>query len=228
MAVKALEKKTEIPTEPSPAAHPEIIDTTTESDSVEMYYAGSKFFWRSRRTLDIQIHCHGKAVVEVIPFDHDSFTEFGRVYLRLSTILRAIDPAAIELKVKDLMDADIAAGATASDAAEVIGARREAATKLVVSTYTLSRLVLEQREGEDEKLVFQHGASDGPSDSPILDPSTIIVEPVKIERRRKSTTAEVHEAIEGVTDAHRHVSIARQKAEENSLIIDELLKNIEK
>jgi hypothetical protein len=45
----------------------------------KLLYSGTKFFWRSKHTLDIHIYLHCITnVVEVIPFDVDRFKEMNR------------------------------------------------------------------------------------------------------------------------------------------------------
>lgn len=64
-----------------------------EGKHYKLLYTGSKLFWRTQRSIDVDIYLHiGPHVLEVITFDSNKHKEMSRIYLNYA-IVEVITPA---------------------------------------------------------------------------------------------------------------------------------------
>lgn len=109
-----------------------------------LLYSGTKFFWRDRDDVEIQMFTHIKQkTLEIVAIDIDLGIECNRMYLSLTNIMRMID----EKKLRLSFDNDF------------LSSRYETAKRQALCTFVLSRLQMDCSHNK-KKLTFVPSATD--------------------------------------------------------------------
>ena len=143
---------------PSPEPIPIPIDNNTQEKEINyiLLYTGSKFFWRSRLTFEINIYLHkDQDILEIISFNSESFIENNRIYLNLTTLLNVAGKGAIDAKMEVLYVAKLAQDPTLlSRPEQSYESRYEEAKNALASSFTLARLQNNENDTEKKGLIY--------------------------------------------------------------------------
>ena len=170
---------------------PGLVEPQVEGKQYRLLYTGSKIFWRTQRTIDIDIYVHiYPEILEVIAFDPVKYKEITRMYLdyaAMRDMLTHLANADFDDKIKELKQ-DRFFALTDEDA------MRDKFIVQRVNTYVLQRLQLDPGNPAGEILFMQlHG--DDEVLSPLLDGPPLSMVPVAVARRRKTSAEEIDATI---------------------------------
>eukprot|EP01038_Epipyxis_sp_PR26KG_P016997 gene16997-23343_t len=186
----------EILVTPEPPFSPE-----TEGVAYRLMYIGTKFFWRTQKSIDLRFYLHVLTnVLEVISFDPILDKEFNRVLLNYRFILNIvedkIDPAIEKLRRETAADRF----AIVPEAEEL----REDVRRSLIITYILQRLQLITELSASghtiiTALAFVKLVTDEDSEwYPLIDRAPSAFVPIFVAHRRHSNVNEINDAFEEI------------------------------
>lgn len=193
-------------------------------------YSGSKFFWRSKDNIDILLYLHiSPKCVEVIAFDQAKGVELPRLYVSEPRLLECIGVDVLEAKVQEREKAvEEQEGVPLTRALRNMLVDEE--RRLLMSSMLLSRLQLSsttQSDGELCKTLSFSTSYDGKTIEILSNiPSEVV--PVKVVRRRVSSSEEISSTMQSISDMHAEIQDMTAKAEKIVYIINDTVKTLKK
>ena len=200
--------------------------TQEEGKEYKLLYNGSKFYWRSQKTVDIDMYLHIlPQIVEVIAFDPDKHKEVSRIYLRytiIADILEQMIAADIDIKKKEMAQDKFNHGMTPAQELEM----RDTITKNRVVTHILQRLQQDTVNLQGAVLYVQL-SGDVKAMNPVVDNPPTVLLPVFMTRRRRTNAEEIQSTLKSLSRDQEEAAASNRRA--NSLADNKsLLENARK
>eukprot|EP01039_Chlorochromonas_danica_P008433 gene8434-9298_t len=191
---------------PKPVTTKEALKVVQEEGThYRLLYSGSKFYWRSKESVDFDLYHHFLAhAVEVIPFHTGKQKELPRFYLDYEAILEAVSKSVdndVDKTIESMKKEDRFA-----DIPERDQLREDFLVKKFV-TYILQRLRFENGICD-----FFPSFADDPEHFPVLEKRPVVLVPINITRRRKSSAEEIQETLLNINDDRQAISASLEKA----------------
>lgn len=186
-------------------------------------YSGSKFFWRHKETIEINIFHHlAHNCVEICSYNNRSGTEFDRLYLSLEGIYANIGEESIAASIAERKASEKAEDLVLSDLAVEDEERR-----LAVSSYLISRLDYATSTPTDpskKTITFLYSKSlSNPRTNlvtPLLESKPHDISPVLIARRRLSSAEEIESVLQNMASIEATLHHSTSAAES---IVDKMI-----
>lgn len=195
-----------------------------EGKHYRLIYSGSKFFWRTQETLDVNIYHHIlPSTIEIISYDTAKAKELNRVYCDYTALcdlsgvtatamasagaraaaLRA--QAARELHAKstssDAVNPDKASGgataAAGGDAGNAESSTNGEDEVSVLAKYIIPRLQLGPPANNStlKRIEFVKLSSDTYTKSPVMDKVPVVLIPISVAHRRRTNAEEIEQTM---------------------------------
>lgn len=190
----------------------------------KLVYSGSKLFWRTQETVDVNLYHHILPhCIEIICFDEGKGKEYPRLYLHYEQLLMNLNPlveeqvkkhkAALEAELQEKLKANRFLEEKDKVLPDLTPFREETCRKLL-TTYILARLQLVSATPTSSGRVdFALAATDPHNTNPLLaGPSQALI-PVPVTRRRRTNTDEVKAAFQSYEKDRVDLNAALGKAE---------------
>lgn len=192
-------------------------------------YSGSKLFWRTQNTYDIDIYLHLSAkCVEVISYDAKNNIELPRLYFSESLLIDILGDKKIKDKAVE-KKRQIAASKISKGVAITEELFQEDEKRLAISTYLLQHLTTTpppatvtatatsaQADGSvtsKSPSIYFDGAGITDKSSPLLHELPAGMMPVHIPRRRQSSELEIENTIQDINKMTKEISSLSSAAE---------------
>eukprot|EP01041_Mallomonas_annulata_P008708 gene8708-17993_t len=219
---------------------PIVQDIPEDIGDASVLYTGSKFFWRTRDTLELHIYQHigsTHKTMEIIPFDFSTHEEMERLYLDMKMIILLMGQELIDKKLNELEQERLVQSASGHgyemSIIPPLAVRIEEATRAACTSYTLARIqvgIIESEESNSKtepkhkykkKLVYTHLLGDDPLVKPTIEFAKLLhhIEPVTVGRKRRTSQDEIAitEANLNVTKVEARRSITAAEANSESV-----------
>ena len=191
-----------------------------EGTHYRLLYSGAKLFWRTSTNIDLDIYIHVIAhCVEIIPFDSIKAKELNRIYLDYTKALESIEQAVLEAVQEKRRDLKASSKGKFSVPVVNEAVLLEEAKHLALSSYVLNRLQYDSLL--PLPISFVPSGSDKPDSIPLLTQPPVALIPIQVNRRRKTSTEEITQTIQGLQTDYADLKAATQKAEKISCIVFE-------
>jgi hypothetical protein len=171
-----------------------------------LLYSGSKFFWRSQETVDFDLYHHFLAhTIEIIPFNASTERETSRIYCDYEAVLEAVQASVQEELNNRCEEMKRVRFAETPDRDKL---HDEILLQKIV-TYCLQRL-----QFVDQEAHFLPGFADDPDHLPVLDKRPVVLVPVVITRRRRSSVEEIQETMTNIRSDCKAIGASVEKAKQ--------------
>eukprot|EP01038_Epipyxis_sp_PR26KG_P007513 gene7513-10235_t len=165
-----------------------------EGIDFSLLYDGSKLFWRTQRSVDINIYNHiPLETLEIIAFDAVTHKELPRIYINYKLLCEIIQPkldASVEAKYNEL----ILDRFNTVTKEQLYDEQKPAA----VITYILQRLSEDSSDSIDSRMkpiVYTPALSvDDINNLPLRPSPPLLLKPIHVSRRRRTSGEEISEA----------------------------------
>lgn len=203
-----------------------VMPKQVEGKHYRLIYSGSKLFWRTQETVDLNIFHHIlPSTIEVVSYDTMKAKEMNRLYLDYSSLCdqsgvtaaaqasAGARAAAARAQAAREMEATSAAGTNARAAHQAATLAAEAAAALaqdpanvvdetaMIARYIIQRLQLGNPVGPNstlKKMEFVKLSSDTYTKSPVMDKVPVVLIPIAVARRRRTNAEEIEATISGL------------------------------
>lgn len=162
-----------------------------EGQHYKCLYTGSKLFWRTQETVDLNFYHHILPhTIEVISYDLMRSKEMPRLYFDYTAILDAIGKAGGPLPDEEALHA-------------------------AITTFLLQRLQLNSaKDGVASSMGYVPLSGDSAAaKSPLLEKTPVVLIPVPVTRRRRTNAEEIDATITGLTNDRAALVAATGQAE---------------
>ncbi len=235
MHAKQLAKLQKEGTTLSPAATPFGKDVKTslatqdEGTHYRLLYSGSKLFWRTNETIDLDIYFHVIAhTIEIIAFDSVKSREW-RLYLQYETVLNILEKTIKEaLAAKEEAAHKLPHKFTVSkennvSASMYVEVMLEEVRQTTITNYILNRiqLVASSPAAPNGGIEFQKLGGDDSKVTPLLPAPPQALIPIVVNRRRKTSAEEIEKTISGLQMDYAALKNATARAERISTLVFE-------
>jgi len=185
-------KKLEDSKKPAPAEEEAVV--IIEDVNTSLIYAGHKLFWRTRMNIDVHLFMHVKAnpansVIEVVLYNSspDKQLELPRIFLKMAVLLDIIKEEEILAKFAEMAKNRASDELANMDKTARDKVRREEATRAVISSFVLTRLVQDPNNGDN--IFYKMSTLDDPSKDPLWT-GAITLDPTRVNRRKSVEDAD--------------------------------------
>lgn len=200
-----------------------VMPKQVEGKHYRLIYSGSKLFWRTQETVDLNIFHHIlPSTIEVVSYDTMKAKEMNRLYLDYTSLCdqsgvtaaaqasAGARAAAARAQAAREMEATSAVGTTARAAHQAATMAAEAASALaqdpanvvdetaMIARYIIQRLQLGNLMGPNsnlKKMEFVKLSSDTYTKSPVMDKVPVVLIPIAVARRRRTNAEEIEATI---------------------------------
>lgn len=194
-------------TSPPKPSKKEILVAQQEGTHFRLLYSGNKFYWRLQESLDFDIYHHFLAhCIEIIPYNCQKQKEMSRLYLDYEAMLLALEgPVAeeVEQRINDLKKDRFA---EVPEKEGKLALKEEILTKKIV-TYMLQRLRFEGGVCD-----FAPSSADDPDHFPVMEKRPVVLVPVVVTRRRRSSAEEINDTMLSIRDDRNAINASLEKA----------------
>ncbi len=162
-----------------------------EGQHYKLLYTGSKLFWRTQETVDLNFYHHILPhTVEVISYDLMRSKEMSRLYFDYTAVLDIIAKS----------------GCSVAD---------DEAKRLAITTYMLQRLQLSSNSDKTGSLMLfvPLSGDDTSVKTPLLEKPPVVLIPVAVTRRRRTNAEEIDATISHLTNDRAALVAATGQAE---------------
>ena len=194
-----------------------------EGEDYRLLYSGSKFFWQSQETIDIQIYHHiNSKSLEVVGYDLQRNKELQRVYLGYPIIMDIVLPTVIQqVDAERQTKKEQNRFATLGDRDVMI----EDATRHAFITYILNHLKYTvTKDGPEVTSNIFLGLSDTEletiKENPTLKTVPQELVPIYVAHRRRTSTEEITAAMNNLDDDRNALKQALNRAEKISDLLN--------
>ena len=176
----------------------------------KLLYAGRKLFWRTQESVDLSFYYHfASNCVEVIAFDVSlEAKEINRIYLDYAKAVK-ITEELFSRKEFDEKELAIIAAQTPLE--------KEESLRLSLTTFILSRICISDEGsplyGENNKISLRLIPSDPKDFDPLLSEHPPNLYPVRVNKKRRSSTEEIGDKIQGINLETSAIGVETAKAE---------------
>lgn len=185
-----------------------------EGKEYKLFYNGSKFYWRTQKTVDIDMYLHIlPQIIEVVAFDPDKHKEVSRIYLNYIVIAETLESVIlsdIEMKRQEMSQDRFSAALSIEEELEL----RDTFTKNRCITYIMQRLQLDTMN-EFGAVLFVPLAGDASDASPLVENPPSVLLPVFMTRRRRTNAEEIQKTLNSISTDQLLIKESNQRA--NSL-----------
>ena len=210
------------------ALDPEVVLAEKRSKQIEgedyrLLYSGSKFFWQSQETIDIQIYHHIACnCLEVIAYDLQRNKELQRIYLKYPIIMHIVLPSVIEQvdaerqskkeqnRFANLIDRDIM----------IEDAMRHAFITYILNHLKYSIIKTEKDVNSTINLGLSETELESITENPTLVEIPKDVVPVYVAHRRRTSTEEITTAMNNLEQDTDALKKAIDRAEKISDLVN--------
>lgn len=170
-----------------------------EGEDYRLLYSGSKFFWQSQETIDIQIYHHMLCnCLEVIAYDLQRNKELQRVYLSYPNIMAIVLPSVIKQ-----VDAERQSKKEQNRFANLVDRDLmiEDASRHAFITFILNHLKYSVTKTEGQEVVssiilsLTESELESIAENPVFTEAPKEVVPVHVAHRRRTSTEEITSAL---------------------------------
>lgn len=174
-----------------------------EGKHYRLLYSGSKFYWRIQLNVDYDIYHHFESkTIEIIPHNNNHQKELPRFYLDYDLAVNMVADA-VEAEVENRIKNDAMTNRFAAPSNK--DAIREDVRLQKLVTYLLSRLMFENDENHGRASIVELTGDHFPENFQLKEPPPSIV-PMKVTRRRRSSTEEIDETMGNLAMSLDHAS----------------------
>lgn len=204
------------------SASGKVLPKQIEGKHYRLIYSGSKLFWRTQETIDLNIFHHIlPSTIEVVSYDTMKSKEMNRIYLDYANLCdqsgvtaaaqasAGARAAAARAQAAREMEATSARGTAANAAHLAATAAAEAASALasdpasvvdetsMIARYIVQRLQLGNPVGNTslKKMEFVKLSSDTYVKSPVMEKVPVVLIPISVARRRRTNAEEIEATI---------------------------------
>ncbi|KAJ1402949.1 hypothetical protein B484DRAFT_457645 [Ochromonadaceae sp. CCMP2298] len=208
-------KDTPLP-EPVDGNSAKFMQKQVEGKHYKLLYTGGKLFWRNQVNITIDMYLHiFPQVLELISFDSVKHQETGRLYLNIVTLqdlLQKVISSEVEAEMKE-QKSKLTPGTPVADAAELKANAAELREKIMfnlVTTFVLKRLQQDPSCSKNSVIYVQ--LSGDQHSTPLLAEKPLVLVPVTMSRRRRTSTEEIDATIESIKEHHTEAAAHNDKA----------------
>eukprot|EP01031_Cornospumella_fuschlensis_P028526 gene28526-34435_t len=188
---------------PPKATKKELV-TQEEGMHYRLLYSGSKLYWRTQENLDFDIYHHFLAhAIEIIPFHPGKLKEMPRIYCDYEEVVQAVQAHIQEDMTAKVNEAKVN---KFENLPNHVHLKEEIELKRIV-TYLLQRL-----QYSDGKCTFTPLSADDPDNFPILEVAPVVLIPIKLTRRRKSSAEEIQQTMTRISSDYKAIDASLEKA----------------
>lgn len=214
-----------------------------EGEHYMLMYSGSKLFWRTQITVDLNMYYHVLPhAIEVIAFDSNKHREMNRLYFDINTLDEIVETMNKDHSMSSKGTKSTKNLVTSPTLAHEIDKMMSASSSVKAGLIMSPREIQEQRLGAESRMTEiisfimerlqltkstkqQTDKADGVSlgflklsadtykRSPLLESCPIVCVPVKVARRRKTNSEEIDATITSLTHDRAALAAATGKAE---------------
>ena len=176
-------------------------------------YSGSKFFWRQKETIELNIFHHlEQNVVEVCCYNNRAGVEYPRIYFSLPSIYKYVGEETITASIEARKLSEAEEDLKFSEEALVVDERR-----LAVSSHLIARLELVSDTNDPLKKIVTYrytpSSVDKEPTNPQLEEKPDAVTPVLVARRRLSSADEIESVLQNIATIEASLHDTTQSAE---------------
>eukprot|EP00602_Paraphysomonas_sp_CaronLab_P007717 CAMPEP_0185027064 /NCGR_PEP_ID=MMETSP1103-20130426/11880_1 /TAXON_ID=36769 /ORGANISM="Paraphysomonas bandaiensis, Strain Caron Lab Isolate" /LENGTH=404 /DNA_ID=CAMNT_0027560907 /DNA_START=145 /DNA_END=1359 /DNA_ORIENTATION=- len=214
MAIDAEKEAKEKQSEPKPDILPAI-----SNNRCREIYSGSKFFWRTKKTLEINLFVHfEQKCIEVCAYDNSTGEEYPRIYLKEETVYNYIGgDTAIQHRVQTRSDSRINGGLSVPP----VDVLHDEERRLAISSHIMTCLQLpddiltpDGDVGKNSiKYIFSPTTVAQDAGSPLLSTKPADLTPVLIPRRRLSSSEEIENVLQNIASMEQDLQKRTANAE---------------